>query len=338
MGDVVFTLPAVNLVRENFPDAHITFLTAAENRAIVEQFDAVDEVLSLDRQIFKQRHYGKGCSMLYELLKKLRSSNFCLSIDLQSYGETALLTRFTGAKDRWAWVIGNKFRRHAYTQVTARSDRLHPVDINLEMLTQFGLKTAPVRNEIRLSSCGRDEACQFFKDHGLDINLPTFVIQSFTSAPHKNWPLENYLAVAEEWRNRGYQIIFSGGPREAQLLEPAKRAGFPICIAPIATVCWLMKLSRLVIGGDTGLLHLGVAIGKRVVVLMAPDGARTPIPYGHVKWVVWTPTGNDIKGITINSVNGAIEKALMPGDCDVIQGMLASQAASVLLPTLMRQK
>jgi ADP-heptose:LPS heptosyltransferase len=327
MGDVVFTLPAVNLVRENFPDARITFLTAAENRAIVEQFDAVDEVLSLDRQLFKQHHYGKGCAMLYELMKKLRSSNFCLSIDLQSYGETALLTRLTGAKDRWAWVIGNKLRKHAYTHVTARSDQLHPVDINLEMLTQFGLKTAPVRNEIQLSNQGRDEAYQFFKDHGLNLNLPTFVIQAFTSAAHKNWPLENYLTVAKRWRNSGYQIVFSGGPKEAHCLEPATRAGFPVCISPIATVCWLMKLSRLVIGGDTGLLHLGVAIGKRVVVLMSPDGARTPIPYGHVKWVVWTPTDKDIRGISIDSVNRAIEKALIPGEYDVFQGMPVSQTA-----------
>lgn len=336
MGDVVFTLPAVNLVRENFPNARITFLTASENRAIVEQFDAVDEVLSLDRQLFKKRHFGKGCAMLWGLIKKLRSGKFSLSIDLQSYGETALLTRLTGAKERWAWVIGNKFRRHAYTRITPKSEYLHPVDINLEMLTQFGLKAASIRNEIKLSDQGRDEAHRFFKENGLDINLPTFVIQAFTSASHKNWPMDNYLTVAKHWKDRGYQIVFSGGPKEKEQLEPAARAGFPICIVPLSTACWLMKTSRLVIGGDTGLLHLGVAIGKRVVVLMSPDGARTPIPYGHVKWVVWTPSGSDIKGITTDSVNRAIEKALIPGEDNVIQGMPASGQLWVLMGFLMQ--
>ena len=47
-----------------------------------------------------------------------------------------------------------------------------------------------------------------------------------------------------------------------------------------------MKLSSVILGGDTGFLHLAVALGKRVVMLMKPAGPGTAVPFGHPDWVV----------------------------------------------------
>jgi heptosyltransferase-1 len=53
IGDVLFTLPAVHRVRENFPGAKITFLTSRENAPLLEGFREVDEVITLDRARFQ---------------------------------------------------------------------------------------------------------------------------------------------------------------------------------------------------------------------------------------------------------------------------------------------
>src|SRR5579872_772734 len=215
MGDVVFTLPSARLLRENFPRAKITYLTSLENKAIVEEFPGVDEVLAIDRRLFKKPGWRTFTHTL-DLLKRMRQGKFSLVIDLQGYAETALLARLTGAPRRWAWATGRKFRHHAYTQALPRADHLHPVELNLDLLTGLGLKLMPVANEFQLSERGHAEARQFMADQGLDLKVPILLVQPFTSSPHKNWPLNKYLTVAGHWRTKGFQIIFSGGPGRSE--------------------------------------------------------------------------------------------------------------------------
>jgi len=45
-----------------------------------------------------------------------------------------------------------------------------------------------------------------------------------------------------------------------------------------------MKLSTVALGGDTGLLHLTVAMGRRVVMLMGHNESGYPHPYEHADW------------------------------------------------------
>ena len=52
-----------------------------------------------------------------------------------------------------------------------------------------------------------------------------------------------------------------------------------------------MKLSTLIVGGDTGFLHLAVALGKRVLMLMQYVGPGSAAPYGHTDWAL-VPRGD----------------------------------------------
>ena len=189
-------------------------------------------------------------------------------MDWQSYGETALLSWLTPRPQRWSPSgAGKKFRRHAATHLLPRPDDIHPVDANLELLTRFGLRPVPVRNQYRIPRTGRGEAAQLFAQHGIDPAKTTLFIQPFTSssANSKTWPLENYQSVARHWRAKGVQVVFGGGPGEEEQLQPVHRAGFPVFAGlPLATVAWLIHRSTVILGGDTGLLHLGVAMGRRV--------------------------------------------------------------------------
>jgi ADP-heptose:LPS heptosyltransferase len=46
-----------------------------------------------------------------------------------------------------------------------------------------------------------------------------------------------------------------------------------------------------VLGGDTGLAHLAVAMGQRVVMIMHATGVEHTCPYQHLDWVVSPPSG-----------------------------------------------
>jgi ADP-heptose:LPS heptosyltransferase len=172
IGDVLFTLPAVHRVRENFPGAKITFLTSRENAPLLEGFREVDEVITLDRARFQSGNPRAILSEAFSLLRRLRRGNFSLVVDFQGYGETAWLAWLSGAPQRWGSVYGPG-RRWAYTRGVTRNDRMHHVERYLSLLEQCGLRRGEIRNEFVLPDGALNEARRFFAEHNLDIAKPT---------------------------------------------------------------------------------------------------------------------------------------------------------------------
>ncbi len=305
IGDVVLTLPAVHAVRENFPDSRITFFTVSENAPLLQGFREVDEVIALNRAALKNPL--RAAPEFIRLLRHLRAGKFSLVVDFQGYGETAWLSWWSGAPERWGNVYGQG-RQWAYTRGVERNERIHHVDRNLSLLQQSGLRVGEIRNEFGLPEDALAEAKKFFTENQLDSSRPTLFLQPFTSTPHKNWPLKNFLALARHFQSQGAQIIFGGGPADHAALEPARVAGFVVSAGvPLLVSAGLTKLTRLVIGGDTGLLHLAVAMGKRVLMLMTATGQTYPVQ--HANWVVTTAPGTGIAAITLADVVAATEQA-----------------------------
>jgi ADP-heptose:LPS heptosyltransferase len=310
IGDVVLTLPAVHVVRENFPAAKITYLTSQENVDLLRGFNEVDETIGLDREQLRSGHPLKVVGEFARLLLRLRSGKFSLVLDFQGYGETAWLSRLTGAPRRGSSFHHSR-RQWAYTLPPASGETLHGAQAHVELLRRANLRVGRIRNEFKLPTDALDAARAFFREHDLNPEKPTLFIQPLTSGAHKNWPLENYLTVARYWRQRGVQIIFGGGPADRTPLQPAAAEQF--CLAagvPLLVTGGLVQLSTLVLGGDTGVLHLAVAQGKRVVMLMHQAAAGSPIPFQHPEWVIAAPEPEAIAKIPVGQVNKAVAAGL----------------------------
>jgi ADP-heptose:LPS heptosyltransferase len=309
IGDVLFTLPAVHVVRENFPGAKITFLTSKENALLLEGFREVDGIITLDRSCFQSGNPKAILLEAFSLFRRLRGGKFSLAVDFQGYGETAWLTWLSGAPQRWGNVYSTG-RRWAYTRGVTRNDKIHLVDWNLSLLEQCGLRLGKIVNEFALPDSVLNEARQFFTTHNLDTAKPALFIQPFTSSPHKNWPLENFLTLARHFRALDVQIIFGGGPSDLAALELARAAGFPVSAGvPLLVTGGLMKLSSLILGGDTGALHLAVAMGKRVVMIRNSIAPGSPYPYQHPDWAITPTNGRNVSNIETSSVIEACTRA-----------------------------
>jgi ADP-heptose:LPS heptosyltransferase len=312
IGDVAFTLPAVNAVRDNFPSAKITFLTSKENAPLMRGFRAVDDVIALDRAAFRSGNPLRILPEFCGLLRRLRAGKFSLVVDFQGFGETAWLTRLIGAPLRWGSVYGPG-RSWAYTRGFLREAKLHPVAWNLHLLNQAGLKTTTIKNDFMLPADVVNAARAFYAENKLDNSRPVLLIQPFTSSPQKNWPLEKYLAVACHWQSHGVQIIFTGGPADRPKLEPAVKDGF--CVAaglPLLVSAGLAQLASLTLGGDTGLGHLAVAQNKRVLMLLMNQKPGACVPFQHPAWAITPDQSDKISEITVDAVINATAATLNP--------------------------
>ena len=309
IGDILFTLPAVHVVRENFPLAKIHFLVSKEFAPLVRGFEDVDEIIPLDRSVYRVRNLKAAATGTIQLLRELREKQFSRAIDFQGYSETELFAWWSGAPERWGNVY-NESRGWTYTQTSRRDAQTHPAEWNLSLLRKCGLQIGRPRNEYHLPADAMEKARRFFVANKLDEEKPTLFIQPFTSNPQKNWPLANFMKLGWHWQARGVQVLFGGSFSERDALKPAVSAGFPISAgAPLLVSAGVMKLSTLVIGADTGLPHLATAMGKRVVMIMHSNAPGSSHPFQHADWTVTPPEGKMVSEISVETVIEACAKS-----------------------------
>jgi heptosyltransferase-1 len=101
----------------------------------------------------------------------------------------------------------------------------------------------------------------------------------------KRWPANRYGAVAEEFGMRGGVVLVNAAPGEEALADAvvASCRADGLAHAVSCTLPQLIALTRrvsLVIGGDTGPVHLACALGKPVVGIYGPTDPRRNGPYG----------------------------------------------------------
>jgi len=302
IGDILFTLPAVNLLRDNFPASNITYLTKKRFAVLPPCFKAVDRVISLDMDVYHQKNILKTAKYTLTLIKELRDQSFDLAVDFHGLGETSIAAWLTGSKDRWG-IHRKKICPLVQTISLKTNSQIHLIDLNRRLLEKAGLTLFPLKNNFILPDSEIAAGRKLFAEWGYSDAKTTIFIQPFTNASRKNWPLEYFFEYALYWQERGLQIIFGGGPADRPRLEKISGC-FPVAAggAGLLTTGALMRLSTLIIGGDTGMLHLGVALGKKVLMLIGPGKFPNFHPYGHPDWAVTPKSSALIKDISLNEV------------------------------------
>jgi ADP-heptose:LPS heptosyltransferase len=309
LGDVLFTLPAVNAVRDQFPAARIDYLVSGRCAPLLEGFAGVSETLVFDRDVLRHWRPLAWWRATIGLALIARRARYDLVIDFHGFGETALLAFMTGAPRRWGTLEGKKLRRLAYTRVFPRLHVCHPVDHNLRFLRDCGLSTTGARNEFKLPAECLNEAQAVSAKLGFALEQPTIFIQPFTSDPQRNFPLERFLQFARYCKARRIQVLFGGGPSDRTRLVTALQDEFPVAAgAALLVTAGLMQLSKVIVGSDTGLVHLAVALRKRVVMLISSP--QSAIPYGQPDWALHAPTGGTVADISVESLIEAANAAL----------------------------
>ncbi|MGB7759345.1 MAG: glycosyltransferase family 9 protein, partial [Bryobacteraceae bacterium] len=164
----------------------------------------------------------------------------------------------------------------------ASSAAAHVVDRNLDLAAAAGagkaLRVFPL-------PAGRSEA---------PLPEGAFVLASpMAGWRAKQWPLENYLALAGLlWRDLKLPLVLNGPPGMERLTDES--------VCPTAEGVWrhacglpgLIDATRraaAVVGVDSGPMHLAAALGKPGVALFGPTDPARNGPYGESLRVLrWT--------------------------------------------------
>jgi heptosyltransferase-1 len=140
----------------------------------------------------------------------------------------------------------------------------------------------------------------------------------------KQWPAERYGAIAKELAKDGIRSLVNFGPGEETLalaVEAASEGAARKISCSIAELIALTRRARLLIGGDTGPMHLAAALKVPVVGIFGPTDPARNGPYGTETVVLRSP-----ESVTNHSRRAPRDEAMLS-----ITPVMVSSAARELL-------
>jgi heptosyltransferase-2/heptosyltransferase-3 len=293
LGDLLFTTPALRLLRQRYPDAHIAALVGPWGAPVLANNPHVDDIITLPFPGFSKQQKPSPWQpyrILHRWARKLRGKYheaFVLRFD---HWWGALLAYLAGVPQRVGYAIPEvaPFLSHAVPYTIGR----HEVEQNLRLVDW---KHEGIRRTVTLLEMVSPEdtwlefraspqAIAWARD--LLGNPRPIAIHPGAGAPVKLWRVEGWAAAADALASEtASQILLTGSHAERPLCGEiaTKMKTEARVLAGETTLDQLAAIlgqCQLVLGLDSGPLHLATAMGTPTVHLYGPVDRDTFGPWG----------------------------------------------------------
>jgi lipopolysaccharide heptosyltransferase I len=279
------------------PEAKISWLINSEYAEIIESHPCLDEVIRFDRGCFRSKNLWRGAVReIFSLWGKLRGGRFDLVIDLQGLLRSGLMAAATGADVRLglsdARELGGLFYTH---RVQLKNTDVHAVDRYMRCLERLGINSK--KNEERDFSLGVEakaskEIEQLLAEAGVKENEKFVLVVPGARWESKRWAIEKFAEVIDGIRaEMSLGCVLVGANNERQLCERLARMCEPEPVnlagqTSLVQLGALVNRGELVLGHDSGTIHLAVAMNKPLVCIVGPTDPKRTGPYGREDSIV----------------------------------------------------
>lgn len=101
------------------------------------------------------------------------------------------------------------------------------------------------------------------------ITQHDIIIHPGSGSPHKNWPIENFIALSEQLKHEGRSVAWCVGPAERERIDQQLPDAVLQCDS-LSDIAANFAAAKLYIGNDSGITHLAAAVGTPTVALFGP--------------------------------------------------------------------
>lgn len=286
LGDVVHALPLLDALRRARPDAHIGWIVEEPAASLLEGHPQLDRLWIAPRhearRLRRERRPLAALGRFLSLARELRQARYQVTIDAQCNLRSSLWTLASGASQRIGFAPPfTKEKAHwlSSVRVSAPPSGQLKAHRNLELLLPLGVDARGARPRIEIPEASRRIASALSGAARLVALHPG--VSGFGA--FKQWAPDRFAALARRLREeRGARCLVTWGPGERKLAEEIVAGSEGAAeLAPethsLLELGALYELCDVVVGGDTGPLHLAAALGTPVVGLYGP---KDPAVYG----------------------------------------------------------
>ncbi len=270
IGDLVFSLPLLKALKDNYPQAQIHSVTRPYLKELLVDSPYVDEIILRE----------KGLVNGWRLLKNLRRNRYDLLISLSNSGGGLFLAAWSKAAVKAGFT---SFPWDLWLDVKDEITGHHSWRHNLRLLEKLGLEVKQ-DNYVGLLELAQAQVLKDIKGlESFDLSGGYAVISAGTSLHRKvkSWQDEKFAEVIRQLKKQyGFNAVLVGGAdnietneRIIESVSKGNNGGDLVNLAGktgLKDLCYILKAARIFVGVDSGLMHLASSLDIPVVALFGP--------------------------------------------------------------------
>jgi ADP-heptose:LPS heptosyltransferase len=274
LGDIVHTFPAVAALRTAFPDSEIVWLAHKRWKLLVESSSLASQVWTAETRSF---------SSIRETIRQISKANFSASIDYQGLWKSASLP-FLSRVSRRIGFSSETIREFGvpvlYTD-RVRASATHIAEQNGELSQRAGSRDLVGKFNLHVPEQGESTIRDFLRENSLNRYI---VLSPGGGWRSKCWPAQRFGALCHRIHSSlGLRCVINCGPGEEQLASAVQSSSgdaAPLLYnGDLSSLMALLRNAVCIVGGDTGPLHLAVALGTPAVAIFGPTNPARNGPY-----------------------------------------------------------
>lgn len=269
IGDVILTTPVMQVLRENFPQAHLAVLVGPRAYGVLEEDCRIDRRIVYDKSISWKDKVA--------LLKILRSERYDLVIDLR--------------RTMFGLFLGARYCSSMFTK--APKNIMHMKDRHLWKLNFLGLNINEKQPRVEFGLVEQQNMQELFNKWQIDKEHPLIAMSPGARNMTKRWEKEGFVRLCELLKEEYNQvnIIMVGDKQDKGIAgEIIKTVDATIVNACGQTTlggsAYLLSRCRLLIANDSAPMHLAWAVRTPVVAVFGPTDYRKYAPCGPYDRVI----------------------------------------------------
>jgi len=290
LGDIIHALPAAAYLKGCPGIKELHWLVEEPFAGFLSGQPLIDKIQCISTKKWRQQGIAESLKGVLNTIRRLRREKYDLVLDLQGNSKSGMFTRFSGAPLRFGfdaqrvreWPNLLATNRH----ITPEKSAEHIIDKNLALGAGAfpGGPPAPLQGPLLADShylIKVEKKLSALREK----DGPLIIFHYGTTWETKLWSIESWIELARSlWETKAITPLLTWGNEEE--LEAVKR----IASACPQTIIWprgnleelmaLLKMADLVVGGDTGPIHIAAALGTSTVSLYRATDHRRNGPRG----------------------------------------------------------
>jgi len=283
MGDVLHALPAVAALRKARPDWQIDWVVDPRWAPLLVDGAGNGPVVSsvhlAETKLWSKAPVSLVTLQSIRLLRKaLRRERYDLVVDMQGTLRSGVIAWMAGARE----VVGysdprERLAERFYSRMVDRVG-VHVVEQGAALLcAACGVPLARLAGELPHEEWADNWAKELVGDRRVCL------LAAGAGWGAKRWPAEKFGDLAKVMKARGFDVLVNATRADdvlAAAVESASDGAAQVVVCNVAGLVALARRVSLLVGGDSGPMHLAAALGVPVVALFGPTDPARNGPWG----------------------------------------------------------
>ncbi len=286
LGDVIHALPVVQAIKDAAPHLLLGWVVRRRCADILRGNPSIDHLHVLpDKPSLRD---------ILQIRRALHSVRYDIALDMQGLALSGLVTRLSGAPVRAGWDRNRESNALFLTHpiIPGKAKDAHEIDLLYGFADALGVRV-PHPEFTPQPYLAAENAAQA-EEWLHKLPRPRIALNVGASRAYKRWPLPNWVKVAQVLTQSGRSVVFVGDKKDAETVAQLTPhlAGCFIDLAGKTTLRELASVLAacdLLVSGDSGPMHLAVAVGTPTLAIFGATHPARHGPYGARNSVLHDP-------------------------------------------------